>query len=77
MHACHDPHSRPVTQYEDLVGSSDKLMRKLADEQMGPLLAQMGVSEDPFDFFIDLIKVGQWEAIMLYDNMVSHTLCCR
>lgn len=57
MHATHHCF-RLVLQYDDLVGSSDKLMRKLADEQMGPLLAQMGVSEDPFDFFIDLIKVG-------------------
>ena len=47
----------PAEQYEDLVGSSDKLMRKLANEQMGPLLDQMGVSEEPFSFFIDLLKV--------------------
>jgi hypothetical protein len=55
-------------QYDDLVGSSDKLMRKLANEQMGPLLDQMGVSEEPFSFFIDLLKVCIIMALYLSCN---------
>ena len=55
------PHCTAVpavpVQYDDLMGSSDKLMRKLANEQMGPILEQMGITEDPLDFFVDLLKV--------------------
>ena len=47
-----------MVQYEDLMGSSKKLMQKLAEEQLGPILGSMGVSEDPLEFFVDLIKVA-------------------
>lgn len=44
---------------------SDKLLRKLANEQMGPVLEAMGVTEDPFDFFVDLLKVMTMLTMML------------
>ena len=30
--------------------------RKLATEQLGPVLASLGVEEDPLTFFTDLVK---------------------
>ena len=43
---------------------SDKLLRKLANEQMGPVLEAMGVTEDPFDFFVDLLKVTRTNSMI-------------
>lgn len=34
------------------------LMRKLADQQLGPMLSSMGISEDPLAFFTDLLRLG-------------------
>lgn len=38
--------------------SGDTVMRKMAEDNFGPLLASMGVEEDPLTFFIDLVKVA-------------------
>ncbi len=40
------------------MGGADKLMRKVVTEQLGPILQQAGISEDPFEFFVDIIKVS-------------------
>ncbi len=46
-------------QVEDLVDSEPgDLMRKLADQQLGPMLSSMGISEDPLAFFTDLLRLG-------------------
>ncbi|GBF89280.1 hypothetical protein Rsub_02157 [Raphidocelis subcapitata] len=36
----------------------DSLMRSIAESQLGPLLQSMGSSEEPFAFFIDLVKIA-------------------
>lgn len=36
----------------------DKLMAKLVDKQLGPLLSSVGVTESPVTFFIELIKLA-------------------
>ena len=56
--------SLPHLQYDDLMDGSDKLLRKLANEQMGPVLEAMGVTEDPFDFFVDLLKVTRTNSMI-------------
>ncbi|KAG2483562.1 hypothetical protein HYH03_017569 [Edaphochlamys debaryana] len=43
---------------EDLTGDPGDLMRKVADEQLGPILSSMGISEDPLDFFVDLLRIA-------------------
>ena len=59
-------------QYEDLMGSSKKLMQKLAEEQLGPILQSMGVTEDPLEFFIDLLKVRRvWGAMQSHSSVLS------
>lgn len=45
--------------YEDLVGpNSGNFFRQLAEAQLGPILAAMGIDEDPFDFFVEVIKLA-------------------
>ncbi|KAG1654929.1 hypothetical protein FOA52_004715 [Chlamydomonas sp. UWO 241] len=43
--------------YEDVM-DGDKLLRKVTDAQLGPVLAAMGIDADPFSFFIELIKIA-------------------
>ncbi|EFJ52224.1 hypothetical protein VOLCADRAFT_120398 [Volvox carteri f. nagariensis] len=43
---------------DDLMGDTGGLMKKLADEQLGPLLQSLGVSEDPLTFFVDLLRLA-------------------
>jgi len=43
--------------YDDLI-SGDNVMRKLANEQLGPILVAMGITADPFDFFMELIQMA-------------------
>jgi hypothetical protein len=43
-------------QVEDIASGS--FARKLADQQLGPILSAMGVEEDPLTFLTDLVKVG-------------------
>lgn len=31
--------------------------RKLAEEQLGPVLSPLGVEEEPLDFFLDLVRL--------------------
>lgn len=40
----------------DDVIDSDKVMRQVAEQNLGPLLATLGVDEDPLTFFYDLFK---------------------
>lgn len=40
------------------INSMDKLMEKLVDKQLGPLLASAGVTEPPVVFFFELIKLA-------------------
>ncbi|PNH03128.1 hypothetical protein TSOC_010834 [Tetrabaena socialis] len=43
---------------DDLVGDRGDLMRKVAEEQLGPVLRTLGVEEDPLTFFVDLLRVA-------------------
>ncbi|GLI59971.1 hypothetical protein VaNZ11_002029 [Volvox africanus] len=43
---------------DDLLGDTGDLMKKLADEQLGPVLQSLGVSEEPLAFFVDLLRLG-------------------
>ncbi|KIY97207.1 hypothetical protein MNEG_10756 [Monoraphidium neglectum] len=36
----------------------DSLMRQVAQAQLGPLLASVGSDEDPYSFFLDLVKIA-------------------
>ncbi|GIL83151.1 hypothetical protein Vretifemale_11961 [Volvox reticuliferus] len=45
-------------QVDDLLGDTGDLMKKLADEQLGPVLQSLGVNEDPLAFFVDLLRLG-------------------
>ncbi|KAI8466548.1 MAG: hypothetical protein J3K34DRAFT_433500 [Monoraphidium minutum] len=40
------------------VTEGDALMRRVAEAQLGPLLQSMGSSEEPYAFFIDLVKIA-------------------
>eukprot|EP00879_Flechtneria_rotunda_P023515 GHRR01024877.1.p1 GENE.GHRR01024877.1~~GHRR01024877.1.p1 ORF type:complete len:196 (+),score=75.35 GHRR01024877.1:491-1078(+) len=37
---------------------SDKVFRDISEQQLGPLLQSMGVEEDPYDFFIGMMKLA-------------------
>ncbi|GLC33472.1 hypothetical protein PLESTB_000078600 [Pleodorina starrii] len=43
---------------DDLMGDQGDLMKKLADEQLGPLLSSLGINEDPLEFFVDLLRLA-------------------
>lgn len=40
----------------DDILDSNSLLKQLAEKNLGPILAAMGVDEDPLSFFIDLLK---------------------
>lgn len=44
-----------TVQLKDL--ESGDWARKLADEQLGPVLSPLGVEEEPLDFFLDLVRI--------------------
>jgi len=45
--------------YEDLVGPNPtKFFRELASAQLGPILEALGINEDPFDFFVEVVKLA-------------------
>ncbi|KXZ54506.1 hypothetical protein GPECTOR_4g571 [Gonium pectorale] len=43
---------------DDLLGDKQDLMRKVADEQLGPMLRSIGISDDPLTFFLDLLRLA-------------------
>lgn len=45
--------------YEELVGpNANGFVKKLADAQLGPMLAALGLDEDPFTFFVEVRREG-------------------
>jgi hypothetical protein len=44
--------------YEEVSQGGEKLMRKVVGQQLGPILELAGVTEDPYEFFVDMLKVG-------------------
>ena len=45
--------------YEELVQDDNGLFRRMAEQQLGPIMAQLGLeNEDPLEFFLELIKIA-------------------
>ncbi|GAX80491.1 hypothetical protein CEUSTIGMA_g7929.t1 [Chlamydomonas eustigma] len=44
--------------YEEVSKGGEKMMRKVVGQQLGPILELAGVTEDPYAFFVDMLKVG-------------------
>lgn len=44
--------------YEDLLNQDSQVMRKLAEEQLAPILQSMGIEDDPLVFFMELLQLA-------------------